>query len=1336
MHSGHTTGDLRSKSSTISYQSVILYGVAAFALFAGLYISLRHSFLLFHSVAEMLSIVVAFSISLIYWNARHIIRNTYISVVGIAFGFIALVDLLHLLSYKGMNIFVGYDADLPTQLWIAGRYMQAAALLAAPLLIRRRLNENGVFFVWLIVTTVLFMSIFGDVFPACYVEGQGQTPFKIWSEYLICAMLAGAVWVLLKRRSLFKPLVVRLLVWAIALNIVSELAFTSYIGVYDIANVLGHILKIGSSLLIYKALVETSLRDPYQVLFKELTDSEERYRELVEVLPAAMCTYDSNGAMTFYNDQAVRIWGRSPESDAAGALLPGFALRRLDGAPLPEDQAPVGLALRTGTSCRNEELIVERPDGSQAFISANVNPLHDADGKIRGAIAVFLEITERKQAEKKVGILARFPQENPNPVMRFAGNGSLLYANEPSGSLLDHWGARVGRPGPPWLHEQVKLALHQGEVLMTEIEIGNATYALSLAPVMDEGYVNIYGMDITERKKAVEELRISRADLNLAQKVAHVGSWRLDVRQNRLEWSEETYRMFGMSPGTPLSYESFLERVHPEDRALVEKRWEEALRGEPYEVEHRIVADGEVKWVRELATLEFDAHGDLVGGFGTVQDITSLKRHELQLERLAYEQSGLAEAARQLSMADSMQEITAVVCRAARRLADADGATFVLMEEDMCHYVDEDAVSPLWKGKRFARSACISGWVMENKEPAVIGNVYVDPRIPIEPYKVTFVQSLVVAPVRPEAPLAAIGVYWAERGEPRPETVQLIQSIADLASVAMQNVNLYERLRRSNRMYKEQKELAEAANNAKSEFLANMSHEIRTPLTGMLGMTDLLLDNLKGEKNIEYAQHMKLAGEALRAIIDDILDLSKIEAGKMELELVAVRLSESIGQCLALYEPMAREKDLGWRVEYPKSLPDYVLVDESKLHQVLRNLVSNAIKFTDSGEVAVLAEYLNRNGNGNGMLQISVQDTGIGIPQDRTHELYQEFTQLDSSYHKAHGGTGLGLAISKRLVELMGGDIELESEPGSGTMFTITVPAPKTDAPAHPPLDFFEASGCRSLRLLVAEDNPVNQYLVRELLDRAGCDFTLAENGAIVLERLEEDEAGYDLVLMDINMPGLDGVQTTRRIRESGKAYATIPIIALTAYAMPEERQRFMDAGMDGYLAKPFTVQQLLAVISEMPTGRIAGRPRPDEAPGTACRGGASPTVEQASVSAPEKGEDGVLDEAHLRQVFRENAEDLHELVAMLEAEHPEQLKSMRRLLQEGRHQETADMAHSIASGFGAVGLRHAAGESLRLERLLRAGDISDAVILLAALHDTVDHSFTAVKDWIRSNLG
>ena len=1311
----------------MSYHTVILYGIAGLALLAGLYLSLLHSFIFFHSIAEMLSIIVAFSISIIFWNARHLIRNTYISVVGISFGFIALLDLLHLLSYRGMNIFVGFDSNLPTQLWIAGRYMQATALLAAPLLVRKRLNENRIFFVCLAITTVLLVSIFSNVFPDCYVEGQGQTAFKIWSEYLICAMLAGAAWLLLTKRSLFKPLVVHLLVSAIVLNILSELTFTSYIGVYDVANVVGHILKIASSLLIYKALVETSLRDPYQILFKELTDSGERYRELVQILPAAMCMYDKQGRITFYNDQALRIWGMAPAPDDSKQLfLNSLRLQRLDGTPLPSNHTPVAAALRDAVSFRNEELVIERLDGSRVFISVNVDPLYDTAGNVRGAISVFLDITERKQAEKNAENLARFPQEDPNPVIRLGGDGSILYANQPSGVLLDYWESGVGRKAPSGLREQACLALTSGEVVQNEVEIAHATYALTLAPVVSEDYVNVYGMDITERKQAEKELRLSRADLNLAQKVAHVGSWRLDIHAKRLVWSDETYRMFGVPQGTPLSYESFSERIHPDDRALVEDCWMAALRGEPYEVEHRIVVNGEVKWVRELATLEFNAHGGLAGSFGTVQDITSLKRHELKLERLAQEQSGLADAARRLSMADSMQEITAVVSSAARSLAQADGATFVLLEGDKCHYVDEDAVSPLWKGERFAKSECISGWVIENKESAFVGNVYADPRIPIELYRDTFVQSLISVPVRPEAPLGAIGVYWAVKAEQQAKTVQLIQSLADLASVAMENVNLYERLLRSNQMYKEQKELAEAANNAKSVFLANMSHEIRTPLTGMMGMTDLLLDNLNGEKNIEYVQHMRRAGEALRFIIDDILDLSKIEAGKMEMEPKAIHLGESIRQCLALYEPMAREKELDWRVEFHSDLSTYVLVDEAKLHQVLRNLVSNAIKFTESGEVAVSAEYFN--GTGEGTLTISVQDTGIGIPQDRTHELFQEFTQLDSSYHKAHGGTGLGLAISKRLVGLMGGGIYLESETGKGTVFTMTIPAPETDAPEHPVSDFREANSCQSLRLLVAEDNPLNQYLVRELLERAGCRFSLVENGELVLQRLEKEAGHYDLVLMDINMPGLDGVQTTKRIRDSGKSYANIPIIALTAYAMPEERQRFMEAGMDGYLAKPFTVHQLLEVIRALPSGRIAESAHFMDA--------MPPSPEQEAPSSAElpesqPKEQSLLDEPYLR-AFHENSDDLATLVAMLEADYPEKLKSMRRLLQEKKYLETADAAHSFASGFGALGMRHVAQESLRLERLLRAGDISGAVILLANLHDAIEKSFAAVKEWSR----
>ncbi len=552
---------------------------------------------------------------------------------------------------------------------------------------------------------------------------------------------------------------------------------------------------------------------------------------------------------------------------------------------------------------------------------------------------------------------------------------------------------------------------------------------------------------------------------------------------------------------------------------------------------------------------------------------------------------------------------------------------------------------------------------------------------------------------------------------------------------------------------------AERANAAKSEFLANMSHELRTPLNGLLGLLDLLLKTLEKPKNREYARSMKRAGEALRDIIDDILDISKIEAGRLELAPKPTPLRESLAQCLEFYAPLVQEKGLDWNVEFSRELPEYVLLDEARLHQVVRNLVANALKFTDDGGVSVRVTYEDADdpaGGEGGILRLAVKDTGIGIPKARQRELFQNFTQLDAAYDKRHAGAGLGLAICKNIVERMGGAIFFESEEGQGSTFTVTVAAPRTPPPEESPSWPEAVAGCRELRLLVVEDNAINQFLMRELLTEAGCEHHIAEDGAKALEALEraehQGEPPYSLALMDINMPVMDGVQATRRIRASGERFATIPIIALTAYAMPAERDRFLAEGMDGYLAKPFTMLQLWEVVATLPAHRVrrlansggtaaqppfasapeaespkAARARPAKAAGK--------TPIAATAESP-KGSGGLLDEHFLRTNYANHPDILAALLGAFEEAYARDLKEIQAKLEAGAWSQAADKLHAFASGCGTIAMQHVAQLALAMERALRNGDHDAAPADYARLQRSVGESVAALREALQTLRG
>ena len=387
------------------------------------------------------------------------------------------------------------------------------------------------------------------------------------------------------------------------------------------------------------------------------------------------------------------------------------------------------------------------------------------------------------------------------------------------------------------------------------------------------------------------------------------------------------------------------------------------------------------------------------------------------------------------------------------------------------------------------------------------------------------------------------------------------------------------------------RERALAADRSKSEFLANMSHEIRTPMTAILGFAEILLGNLAREENIDAAHTIKRNGESLIGLINDILDLSKIESGKYNVESIECSAHQIVADVTSLMRVRATSKKLPLNVHFNGAIPETIRTDPTRLRQILINIVGNAIKFTETGSVQIVTRLLNEFGE-EPRMQFDVIDTGVGIPEDKIESIFDPFLQADNSTTRHFGGTGLGLSISRRLVELLGGEFSVSSTVGRGSTFSITIPTgPLNDvqlvqnaveaavATVYEKLPE-DAKPLANCRILFAEDGPDNQRLISFILRKAGAEVTLAENGQIGLElatAAKADGRPFDVILMDMQMPVLDGYSATRQLREDGYM---LPIIALTAHAMSSDRQKCLEAGCDDYTTKPVDRKKLIELVA------------------------------------------------------------------------------------------------------------------------------------------------------------
>lgn len=1035
------------------------YGLGVL-LIIGLYLSKIHNFLLFHIFVELASIIVAVSVFLLAWNSRRFANSDCYLLLGIAYLFVGGIDLLHTLTYKGMNIFQGDSTNISIQLWISARYIESFSLFTFPLLVKNqsRIQPEYFFLFYLFIFILDIVAIFwlGN-FPTCFVTGVGLTPFKISSEIIICVIFAGALLHLYQKRDFFNTEVLKWLRLSILFAISGELFFTLYSDLYDTTNFLGHYCKLCSYYLIYKAIVETTLLKPLENLFlglhqeikrgqtieSELRRSEHRLKESQEIAKIGSWELDIATQKMTWSNQVFHLFERDSTQGEPSykEFLKYYSVESLEILI-----ACIQKAVKQQAVCHHD-LQVHLPSGRIAYHFIIIKPiLEDEQGEVRKLFGVIQDITERKQM------------------------GEALYKSE----------------------ERFELAM-QG--------------------VSD-------------------------------------GLWDWNLETDEVYYSPRWKEMLGYPEHEIGTHPSEWRRlVHPEDEGAVLKIIRAYLDKRipffriTFRMRHK---EGHYIWILGRAIGVWDEQGKPIRMVGTHIDLTEQKQVELALYQ---SKQALEQANAQLSQFKTTLDMTL-------------DAVFMLDPEKLkFSYINAGFVNLLGYTHYELLQTNLTDLETETFSGAgfSLGSF-----LPVQRYETEYRHK--------NGQLIPVEVFLQYISITEQSCfVGIVRDITDRKRAEIA-------LRQAKEEAEHAQQVAEIANQAKSTFLASMSHELRTPLNGILGYTQILKrDATLTIQQREGIDIIHRSAEYLLTLINDILDLSKVEAQRMELYPTEFELSKFLQGIVELFQIRAQQKGINFIHQISPTLPKIVNADETRLRQVLFNLLSNAVKFTQEGSVTLQIEQQQD------LVSFQIADTGIGIEQTMLEAIFLPFEQVGHADHKVQG-TGLGLAIAKKLVNLMEGKLQVTSELGRGSRFWFEIALPAVTEPKHVALETETCVdtivGFEGLprKILIVDDKIENCKILTQLFSALGFITAEAYNGVQALEKLEQWQP--DLIFMDLIMPIMDGLTATETIRKN-PAFDKIVIIAVSASVFSTHQSQSKAVGCDDFIAKPWRTAELLRCVQK-----------------------------------------------------------------------------------------------------------------------------------------------------------
>ena len=996
---------------------------------------------------------------------------------------------------------------------------------------------------------------------------------------------------------------------------------------------------------------------------------------IVESSDDAIHAVGLDGTILCWNRGAEELFGY-PCQEIIGRNV---AILAPDGCEVEATQA-LGI-VRQGRTIPPRAAVLRAKGGRLVDVSLSISPIRDAAGRIVGAAGIARDIGEQLRSERKlaeseerfrelfehapVGICVgnrdtQFLQVNP-AFCRMLGYSrqellgkswkDVVHPDDLDNSL--RWKDRLWTGEVEFVEEERRYLHRDGGVIWGRIRISLVRDKTG-APL----HTVVHVEDITEQKRTEEALQESEDRFRIMADSCPAVMW-VTSAAGRLEFINRTGREFIGARRGPSENFKWQSLIHPDDARYVADCGRAVREHASFRGEARFLrADGEWRWFAGYMEPRFSANGEYLGMVGLGPDITERKHAEQALQRSEEKFRQLAENIHEVfwmmpAGGDGMLYVSPAYESIWGRTCDELYSNPMSWAESI-HPADREQAMGL-----FARQ--MQGEALESEY-----------RIQTPDGKEKWIRDRAF-PIRdPRGKLIRVAGIAEEITERKRYEEELIQA----------------------------RQAADAANLAKSRFLANMSHEIRTPMNGVIGMVQLLLESDLTSEQRRYTSVAQSSGRALLALIDDILDLSKIEARKIVLEKRSFQLAHVVEDVVQLLRVQAKAKGLGFRSSVSPDIPSLLQGDSHRLRQVITNLAANAIKFTEGGEV-VLDAVLESRTPSRIMVRISVTDTGIGVRPDQIADLFQPFAQADASTTRRFGGTGLGLTISKQLVEMMGGAMGVRSAEGRGSTFWFTValePAPATETPSAPDSAAEAAStgrgagcGARDVRVLVAEDNSVNREVALAQLRKLGYAASTVVNGVEAVEAVRS--GSYDLVLMDCEMPVMDGFEAARRIRQS--LGSKIPIVAVTADAMPADRDHCLKEGMDDYMTKPVELRKLAQLLDKWlpPTAEAAKLP-----------GGLGP---------PAGADAAVFNEAALLHRLMEDRALARIVLTGFVADVPKRLSSLRQRLAAEDGPGARMQAHALKGAAATVAAESLQALASAIEKAGGAGQLAQCGELL-----------------------